>query len=105
MEKCLNVDTLKILIGSTKAFITNKNDVDTGKVVAATIDAFSFIEKVVIQGEKKATVTPDKLFETTEEALKAAIEITANQIRDLNDSKAALEGRYNNLQKEALDRI
>jgi hypothetical protein len=102
MDGSFSAQSITTLIGSTKAFISNKCEVDSGKVIEATVDEAGAIVKVVIQGSKKATVTMEQVFESVEDALVAAIKIQGTQVSALKDNIAAMQGRIENVQREGL---
>lgn len=99
MNEKFSAQTVSALIGETKAFINSKCEVDSGKITEATVDETGAIVKVVIQGDKKATITMGQVFETVPGALAAAILIKERQVLELKNDIAAMLGRVQNISK------
>jgi hypothetical protein len=91
-----SLQSVESLIGSTKAFINNKGEVDVGKVMDVLISKES-IQKVKIKGERTATVTMVQVFENAEDAYTAAIKLAQEHIRNLESHIAAMRGRIDNI--------
>lgn len=100
--KNFSAQTVTSLIGSEKSFITNKLEVDIGKVQEVTVGQTGAVLKVVIQGAKKATVTMNQVYGTLEDALSAAKVEKEKIVQELNNDIAALVARINNVREEGL---
>jgi len=91
-----SLQSVESLMGATRAFITNKGDVDVGKVVDVLISK-NCIEKVKIKGERTAAVIMERVFGSADDAYVAAIKLAEAQIENLENHVAAMRGRRENM--------
>jgi hypothetical protein len=95
-----NPSLIKAFIGKEKFFIDKNGEVDKGKIKKITVDEAGSIDKISIQGSKKATVTTSQLFETLELALMAAVSDYEERISTLINYKESMQRRLTNHRKE-----
>ena len=97
-----SLQSVSALLGSTKAFINSKGDVDVGDVKEVTVNEEGIL-KVKIKGEKTATVCMEAIFENAKEAYKVSIKLKDEQKKNLNSDISAIRGRIDNLDNPQLD--
>jgi RNase P/RNase MRP subunit p29 len=92
-----SVQSISELMGSKKAFVTDKGHVDVG-IVQEVVVSKDAILKVKIKGERTASVPMKQVYWDAKGAYEAAIKFKREQKTAIDNDISALKGRIQNIE-------